>query len=314
MGMFESLKAIVNLTPVLRFTNTALFPPTCCLCGAAGTTPQLDLCAICERALPRDVAGSEAALRLTHVSAVIAPLAYRFPVDELIHALKYRGDRAPARVLAALIAQRVRARSIAAGGVALPELLVPVPLHPARRRERGFNQAALIARHVGRELSVRVAARATERLLATRSQTALGPAERRQNVRRAFRVAPGRAGRVLSQVRHVAIVDDVVTTGSTADELGRVLRDEGVRRIELWVVARAATPAPLASAERGLEQHADEDGHAHVVVVEKGAKTPVGVAFANEPLLIDEEHGGAGESEQIPTVKLHALPGEVQRQ
>jgi ComF family protein len=232
--MFGSLKPIVNLMPAWRLTAArgfarllavTLFPPRCCLCGLEGESLDLDLCGVCREDLPHaepQRAGELFAFR------------FEYPVDELIRRLKYRGELANARVLGVLLAQAARER-----GAALPQLLVPVPLHIARLRERGFNQAAALARHTGRMLDIPSAARAVRRLRDTPSQTALDMRGRRCNVRGAFAVDGGAALRRLLAAGHVAIVDDVVTTGSTVQELRGVLLDAGVRQVETWAIARA---------------------------------------------------------------------------
>ena len=163
-------------------------------------------------------------------------VALRFapPADDLIRQLKYHGVYANARVLGVLLAQVVDERALP-----LPQLLVPVPLHVARFRERGFNQAAAIARYAGRLLRVPVAAAAVRRVRDTPSQTSLSVVERRRNVDGAFAMASARARRRLLEAGHVAIVDDVITTGSTVAELERVLLDAGVRKVDVWAVARA---------------------------------------------------------------------------
>lgn len=121
---------------------------------------------------------------------------------------------------------------VRASGTELPELLLPVPLHPRRLRERGFNQAAELAGVIGRELDIRADARACERVRPTVAQTGLTAAERRRNLRDVFRV------RIPNPPPHIAIVDDVMTTGATAESLARSLRRQGVERIEIWVCAR----------------------------------------------------------------------------
>jgi ComF family protein len=128
---------------------------------------------------------------------------------------------------------------VRARGDALPRLLVPVPLHPARLAERGFNQAASIARYAGRSLHVHQAWHSLRRLRDTPSQTALGIEQRHVNVRGAFAVASARASRLLVEAAHVAVVDDVTTTGSTLAEIKCVLLAAGVKRVDLWAVARA---------------------------------------------------------------------------
>lgn len=231
--MFKSQAGIVNLwrrwrltTPraLARLVAATLFPPRCLLCDFPGASLDLDLCEVCHADLPwmRDSGEAVVALR------------YQHPVDELIRKLKYQGAIAHARMLGVLLAEVACQRSDD-----LPALLVPVPLHSARWRERGFNQAAVIARYAGQLLGIPVARHAAARVRNTPSQTALDPPARRLNVRDAFAVRHGRPLERLLAAGHVAIVDDVITTGSTVNELRRVLLAAGVRRVEIWAVARA---------------------------------------------------------------------------
>jgi len=148
------------------------------------------------------------------------------PVREALHAFKFGGKRALARPLADLVIEGSRGRL--APDVAV---LVPVPLTGARERERGFNQAALIAERVGVALGVGVAPRRLRRVRATPPQTDLSGADRRLNVRDAF-VASEVAG------LHVVVVDDVLTTGATAAECARALRTAGARTVGVLTVAR----------------------------------------------------------------------------
>jgi len=208
-----------------RFMAATLFPPRCCLCGFEGASLDLDLCCFCRASLPWDSAAPR---------AEFCALRYEHPVDDLIRQLKYQGVLANARVLGVLLAQAVSGR-----GHALPRLLVPVPLHLSRLRERGFNQAAALARYAGRMLEIPVASHALRRLRNTPSQTALDVPERHRNVRGAFAVNGARALRRLLDAGHVAIVDDVVTTGSTVNELRAVLLAAGIRQVDVWAVARA---------------------------------------------------------------------------
>jgi ComF family protein len=202
-----------------------MFPPRCCLCGFPAASWQLDLCGICRADLP---------WLLEPSATVIAAIRFAAPADDMIRELKYRGVIAHARVLGVLLAQAVLER---AGP--LPRLLVPVPLHGARQRERGFNQAAALARFAGTALRIPWAPHAVRRLRNTPSQTALSVAQRRRNVRGAFAVNGARARRRLLGAGHVAIVDDVVTTGSTVTELKSMLLTAGVARVDVWAVARA---------------------------------------------------------------------------
>jgi ComF family protein len=230
--MFERRLVIVNQWDRFRLTAArglsrllaaTLFPPACCLCGFAGASLDVDLCQYCHADLPWDAIEADA----------LTALRYEHPVDEMVRRLKYRGEFAMARVLGALLAEVVRQR-----GEPLPRLLVPVPLHPARMNERGFNQAAAIARFAGRLLEVPIAARALCRVRDTPSQTALDVEARALNVCGAFGVASARDIARLTDVDHVAIVDDVMTTGSTLRAARAALLAVGVSRVDLWAVAR----------------------------------------------------------------------------
>jgi ComF family protein len=232
--MFKSGDSIVNRTWALRLTaarglsallGATLFPPRCCLCGFEGSPPDLDLCGYCREDLPWDQQA---------IPGVVTALRFEAPADELIRRLKYDGVTANARLLGELLARAARARA-----VALPKLLVPVPLHEARLCERGFNQSLAIARFAGRALGVRHARHALRRVRNTPSQTGLGVEQRHMNVRGAFQIVNTRARSRLLDAGHVAVVDDVTTTGSTLAEVQSVLLAAGVRQVDLWAVARA---------------------------------------------------------------------------
>jgi ComF family protein len=228
-----------------------LLPPRCLLCHGAASTRGRDLCGPCETELPWLVAPCarcglprgplETAASLdagcarcrgswqSH-AACHAPLLYEFPLNEVLHALKYHGALAHARVLGTLLAESVM-RAGVAGGV---ESVVPMPLHTSRLVERGFNQSLELARFVGAALRVELDLHALERSRATEPQVGLPRAARSANVRGAF-VAD--ASRVTQ--RHVALVDDVVTTGATVAAAAGALLEAGARRVDVWCVARA---------------------------------------------------------------------------
>jgi len=227
-------------TSARRIANLA-FGGSCYLCrGAAGTV----LCAACDADLPRlqdpgcprcalaAPAGALCGRCLAHApayDATTAALAYAFPADVLVQALKFRGELALAPLLGALLAARL------ARGAPV-DYVLPVPLAAARLRTRGFNQALEIARHVAAATGARLEPRLAERSRETASQMDLPHAERARNVRGAFRCARGLEGVA------VALVDDVMTTGATLDELAATLKRAGAARVVNWVVAR--TPAP----------------------------------------------------------------------
>jgi ComF family protein len=209
----------------------ALLPPRCPGCRREGSI-------LCDACLA--VAGR----RLAEPAGV--PLGLRAPLPEhlvqlewcgtftgatrsALHALKYDGERRLARPLGGLLAARWR-RAVAGG-----DLLVPVPIHPAKLRERGFNQASLLAREAGRRLRIEVAEVLT-RTEATRAQHALGRTARAENVAAVFSVTP--AGTRLVRDRWVVLVDDVVTTGATLSGCARVLRRSGAIAVSGLAVAR----------------------------------------------------------------------------
>jgi len=236
--MFDTADGIVNQLRRWRLTGpralsralaATLFPPRCCLCGFRGANVDLDLCDTCHGDLPWNEHESP---------GVLAPLRFEYPVDDMIRRLKYHGAIEHARVLGVLLAAAARGRDSP-----LPRLLVPVPLHTARLRERGFNQAYALARYAGRMLEVPYARTLLRRVRDTPSQTALDVRARRHNVRGAFAVCGPKAMERLLAAEHVAIVDDVMTTGSTLAELRAVLYASGVKRVELWAVARALPSA-----------------------------------------------------------------------
>jgi ComF family protein len=157
----------------------------------------------------------------------VVPLAWSFPVDVLISRLKYGGALHYGALLGRLLAD------FCVGSQ--PDGIIPVPLHRARRAERGFNQARELARPVAARLGVPILDDVCDRTVATAPQAGLAARQRYRNLEGAFRAS--------SRVRggHLAIVDDVLTTGSTAGALARELLHAGAVRIEVWAVARGGT-------------------------------------------------------------------------
>jgi ComF family protein len=208
-----------------RLLAATLFPPRCCLCDFPGASLDLDLCCFCHADLPWIT---------TRSSGTVVAFRFAPPVDDLIRRLKYHGVTANARVLGVLLSQVARDH-----GETLPRLLVPVPLHASRLRERGFNQAAAVTRYAGRMLGIPCANALVRRVRDTPSQTSLSVEQRHRNVRGAFAI-DGKRVRALLAAGHVAIVDDVITTGSTVAELKLTLLEAGARRVDVWAVAKVA--------------------------------------------------------------------------
>ncbi len=219
----------------------ALYPPRCALCGQAGIGHR-DLCPGCLADLPRNNTPCHRCGAPLHGGGTlcgpchhapppfdhsIIPFRYGPPLDHLLQQLKFHQRLHLAPLLGALLADAILSR-----GRSLPELILPVPLHPTRLRERGYNQALELARPVAHQLALPVDWRGVARQRQTQAQTSLQGRERRKNLRNAFVVQ-----RELP--RHVAIVDDVVTTGATVSELAKTLKRSGVERVEIWAIARA---------------------------------------------------------------------------
>jgi ComF family protein len=214
-----------------------LFGGSCFLCRGAASAV---LCAACERELPRlapplcprcalPSPRAEPCGRCLadppHYDATLAALEYAFPADALVHSLKFRGELALAPLLGGFLSERITS------GV---DFIVPVPLSRQRLKERGYNQAVEIARHLGRG---KLLVSACERSRDTAPQLDLPFEERQRNVRGCFISRQSLDGAC------VAVVDDVMTTGATLDEMAKTLKRAGAARVVNWVVARTLLDA-----------------------------------------------------------------------
>lgn len=166
------------------------------------------------------------------MTRTVAGFTYTEPVSSLIAGFKYHAALQQGRVLGELLSARLQDAYTGSG---LPELLVPVPLHPVRLRERGFNQALVLARQLGRDLQIAVAPDALLRVRHTPPQQGLNAKQRKRNLRGAFQLHGD-----LGAYRSIALVDDVVTTMSTMHELARVVRRQHPHiELHVWCLARA---------------------------------------------------------------------------
>lgn len=234
----EALQWWQSATQALR---RFVLPLQCLLCGGQGEDG-LDLCRDCATELPRNHTccarcalplATSAALcgqcqrRLPPWNAAWVPFRYAWPLDRLESRFKFGADLAAGRVLSTLWQRESMPRD-------LPDLIVPVPLHRTRLRQRGYNQALELALPLARHLRLPLKHGLLLRTRGTAAQTELGAIERRRNVRGAFAVREG-----VTWPAQVALLDDVMTTGATLTECCRVLRRAGVQRVDVWALARA---------------------------------------------------------------------------
>lgn len=217
-------------------------PGWCLLCGARCPAGQgVDLCSRCHDGLPGNRPACPHCAQPLPSPGVcghcqrqpppyrssFAPWRYEAPLDRLILRLKTPAGLAVARTLGCLLTEQVRAADLPR-----PDLLLPVPLHRQRLQERGFNQAALITRQLSGGLQLPWRSDLLLKHRESADQRGLGRRQRRRNLRGCFFSAP------LPRGCHVALVDDVITTGATAWEATAALRRAGAGRVDVWSLAR----------------------------------------------------------------------------
>jgi ComF family protein len=218
-----------------------LLPWRCLLCGDASAAG-MDLCADCAAELPRNTHRCQRCALPLPISAPLcgrcqrkvppwdtawAPFRYAWPLDRLETRFKFSRDLAAGSVLATMWAREPRPSD-------LPQLLLPVPLHSRRLRERGYNQALELARPLAHALDIPCRHDLLQRIRHTDAQTGLDATERRRNLRHAFAL---RADAALPS--HIAVLDDVFTTGTTLAECVRTLKCGRILRVDVWALARA---------------------------------------------------------------------------
>ena len=158
---------------------------------------------------------------------IAAPLFYENPVDKMLCALKYRQQLSFARTAAGVITDNALAR-----GQKKPDLLCAVPMTRRALRRRGLNQSAFIARLVSRKLGIPVKISLLKKVRDTDQQSTLSARKRRKNLIKAFYCKQRLDG------QHIALVDDILTTGATANEISKILKAAGAARVDIWVCAR----------------------------------------------------------------------------
>ncbi|WP_394779019.1 phosphoribosyltransferase family protein [Undibacterium sp.] len=227
---------------------STLLPSSCALCGEHG---KLVVCAACHAAflnlkqarcmqcaLPvptQHSTGSRCGACLADAPAfdhTVAACNYAAPLDQLVLNLKFAHHLALAPVFSTMLRDAILEQR----GTPLPDLLTMVPLGQSRLAERGFNQALEIARPLARHLGIALAPQLLNRSRETAQQSGLHPDDRQKNVRNAFMLAPDMLDRIKG--RHIGIVDDVMTTGTTLNEIAAMLKRFGAARVSNYVFAR----------------------------------------------------------------------------
>lgn len=218
-----------------------LFALRCMVCGEPGAHGR-DLCVACHATLPwQGPACLRCALPMPQpgtcgqclqspppLGEAHAVFDYAFPLDRLLPRLKFHRDFAAGRVLVQCMTDRLPS-------LPRPDAVIPIPLHRARLRGRGYDQALELARPLARALGIPLLDRALRRRMRTRAQSRLDADARQRNLRDAFHVDAR-----IALPAHVVLVDDVMTTGATLHAAARVLQRAGVQRVDAWVCARVA--------------------------------------------------------------------------
>jgi ComF family protein len=241
------LASIRLRSKVLATRLLAAVPSCCALCGCSGASvlctacrqrylaPPAPRCVQCAMTLPAGAGTTLCGACLRHPPAFDAAIVvtdYEAPLDQLVLNLKFGAQLALAPLFGALLAQAMRAYP----RENWPGVLAPAPLGRQRLAERGFNQALEIGRPLARELGLALESRLLVRCRETAPQTLLDPARRRTNLRLAFMVPPARLAQVRGQ--HVGVIDDVVTTGVTLNEIAATLKRAGAARVTCLAFAR----------------------------------------------------------------------------
>lgn len=250
---------------IITLLQRFFLPFTCVLCGDLSSLNK-DLCVACFENLPKlgygcrvcgTVIPSDARNLLPmHISYVkrsltsfgmtdvtcgqclksppyfdrtIALFTYTHPIDKFIIALKFQQKLMYAKLLGELFAEYI---AMYYQNDTLPELVIPVPLHKNRLRERGFNQALELSKPIEKKLNLKINTKSCQKIRHSEAQSLISAKHRQKNVKKSFAVVKN------IKAKHIAILDDVMTTGHTVNELSKVLKNSGIEKIDVWCVAR----------------------------------------------------------------------------
>ncbi len=234
-----------------------LFPSRCLLCQktviSSSDNENIEICAECLSALPHnDMSCSRCAVPLVvdvegrlcgrcikkppAFDYVYSPLCYEEDVIRLVHQLKFSEKIAFSRTLGEIMLECWKLETMKNSNVdasSKPDYLLPVPLHKSRMRQRGFNQSIELSRVIAKKLNIPIEYDGVGRIRSTSAQTGLNAIQRRKNIKGAFKVVQK------ISAKRVLIIDDVMTTGSTVNELARILKKAGIEQVGVLCLARA---------------------------------------------------------------------------
>lgn len=237
---------LLKLSSIFKILANRLLPANCLICGCLSRSSR-NICAECELDLPRMPAHCVSCGQFITIenirticgscisnpppcSRTFALFPYETPITQLIIALKFQQQLSHAKLFGNILAERIQKNWYA--NKPYPDLIIPVPLHPHRLSERGFNQALEIARPIAKLLGLTIDITGSRRIKPTLAQSSLTLTKRKENMTRAFSVNRNYSG------MHLVIIDDVMTTGCTMFELAEALKDRGAKQIDLWCIAR----------------------------------------------------------------------------
>lgn len=232
---------------ILHKLETIIFPYICNICKSSSDI-NFDLCSSCLNKLPvlvdrcyvcgayldklTESVSCESCQDITRNYDRLCPLfEYTDPISSFITRIKYNRDLKYAKLFGRLFAKRIS--KFYKSYTELPEVIIPVPLATRKHKIRGFNQSYSIFKYAARELEIKLDLNIVKKVKNTKAQAKLNKNDRKRNLKSAFQVA----GDIPYQ--HIAIVDDVYTTGSTVDAVSYGFRERGVELIDVWVIARA---------------------------------------------------------------------------
>lgn len=230
-----------QLSKYLSKIATLLYQQSCILCQQ-GASSNIALCPLCEKLLSQNLNSciqcgltlinsdkcycGQCLTQPPYFDELISLANYQMPIDYLITQFKFQRKLAFGHTLGQLLIKKISLLQHK------PESIIPIPLHPKRLRQRGYNQAAILAHTISKRLNLPINLNNVRRIIDTKPQADLLAKDRKRNVKHAFQITNP------IQHKHIALVDDIVTTGNTINELSRVFKKAGVKRITVWCLAR----------------------------------------------------------------------------